>query len=488
MARPRKAEDPARWPEPCDRCGQHHQTVARWPDGGVCTYCYQQAKRTRGICACGHEGVLPGIVDERPACRKCSGVVLNVDCCGCGAEDELYGGGRCWACVLSHDVDRLLTNPATGTMAAELVPMADALKAMKRPSSGLTWIRQKHVNAFLKKLAVTPTISHETMDTLPKSRTRDFVRGLLVEHGVLPRRDVYRARYQDWSEEVLDRVTDPANREVIRRYIRWQHLRRMNQMESVPQGTYLRSKQTVTVAIELVNWLTDHGIELAEVEQEHLDAWVNDGNTTRLIADRFLSWAIKTRLVGGELKIRRHRRGTSPRMSAFDQDQTIQRLVHTQQLSPRDRAAAILVLVFGQQIEDVVALTWGEVKVSEEIVTVQVGKVDIALPDPLDEPWRELAARPGHDLTASHPGSSWVFRGYSPGRHIDPAHLRGRLRDVFSTRAARLGTLHELTKLAPVAILAETLGYSPATIERHAIDSATAYAAYIAAVRSEASR
>jgi hypothetical protein len=44
------------------------------------------------------------------------------------------------------------------------------------------------------------------------------------------------------------------------------------------------------------------------------------------------------------------------------------------------------------------------------------------------------------------------------------------------TRVARFGTLHELTKLAPVAITPETLGYSPATIERHATDSAAAYA------------
>lgn len=329
MARPRKAEDPVRWPEPCGRCGQHHQTVARWPDGGVCTYCYQQAKRTRGTCACGHEGVLPGIVDGQPACRRCSGVVLNIDCRRCGAQDELYDGGRCWTCMLSDTVDLLPTNPTTGIMADELVPMARALKSMKRANSGLTWIRQKHVTAFLQDLAVAPTITHEALDTLPKSQTRDFVGGLLVEHGTLPRRDLYRARYEEWARDALKRVTDPVNRDVIRRYIRWQHLRRMNQMESVSQGTFLRSKQTVTVAIEFVNWLTDHGIELAELEQEHLDAWVNDGNTTRLVSDRFLGWAIKTRLVIRELKIRRHRRGTSPRMSALDQDQAVQRVVHT---------------------------------------------------------------------------------------------------------------------------------------------------------------
>jgi hypothetical protein len=96
---------------------------------------------------------------------------------------------------------------------------------------------------------------------------------------------------------------------------------------------------------------------------------------------------------------------------------------------------------------------------------------------------RQLAAAPGKDLTASHPNSNWVFRGYSPGRHIHGSSLRSRLKTVFSTRAARLGTLHELTKLGPVPIIADALGYHPSTIERHAIGSASTYAEYIAAAR-----
>lgn len=42
----------------------------------------------------------------------------------------------------------------------------------------------------------------------------------------------------------------------------------------------------------------------------------------------------------------------------------------------------------------------------------------------------------------------------------------------------------EFTKLAPVAIISEALGHSPATIERHAVDSAAAYAQYITARRT----
>ena len=53
---------------------------------------------------------------------------------------------------------------------------------------------------------------------------------------------------------------------------------------------------------------------------------------------------------------------------------------------------------------------------------------------------------------------------------------------MVDTRAARLGTLHELTKLAPVAILVETLGYHPTTIERHSIASGATYAQYIGAL------
>jgi hypothetical protein len=43
--------------------------------------------------------------------------------------------------------------------------------------------------------------------------------------------------------KALTRRTHEANRDIIERYVRWQHLRRMNQMETVPHGTFLRSKR-----------------------------------------------------------------------------------------------------------------------------------------------------------------------------------------------------------------------------------------------------
>lgn len=73
-------------------------------------------------------------------------------------------------------------------------------------------------------------------------------------------------------------------------------------------------------------------------------------------------------------------------------------------------------------------------------------------------------------------------RGHSAGGHLAvwAAGRSTRRNKLFSTQAVRLETLHELTKLSPVAVIAETLGYSPITIERHAIDSAATYSQYIA--------
>jgi hypothetical protein len=132
MARPRKPDDPERWPVPCDRCGGHYMVVANWPGESVCGYCYQAAKRVTGICACGHQGVLPGIIDARPACRRCTGITLNVDCVACGDEAELYSGGKCQRCVLGETATRFLTNPDTGVVASQLQVIIDARRGAWR--------------------------------------------------------------------------------------------------------------------------------------------------------------------------------------------------------------------------------------------------------------------------------------------------------------------------------------------------------------------
>lgn len=206
------------------------------------------------------------------------------------------------------------------------------------------------------------------------------------------------------------------------------------------------------------------------------------GPSTREFAGRFLSWAVRSRIVPRDLQMTPHPRGTAATLAVADQHHLIDTVITTPTgLSPRDRLLATLVLVFGQSIERVASLAWVQVTVTEELVTIRLGQQPITLPPPLDEPVRHLASNPVHANTAAHPDSPWVFRGTKPGQHSSPSTLRAQLRRTFAARAARLGTLHELTRTTPIAILADALGYSPATLERLAVGSSVTYARYISA-------
>lgn len=481
MARPRKPDDPQRWPVPCDRCGGHYMVVANWPGESVCGYCYQAAKRVTGIFACGHQGVLPGIIDDRPACRRCSGVTLNVDCVACGTEAELYSGGKCQRCVLGDAATRLLTNPDTGMVAPQLQVIVDALIAMQRPNSGLTWIRQRHVEHVLRELACHQTLTHELIDQLPAGRTTNYVRGLLVAHQSLPARDERLARFLSWAETAQQRITTDEHRTVIARFVRWGLERRLRSMDVVTDSAFLRAKQTTTVTIEFCNWLTaEHDTSIEHVTQAHIDLWQSTGPTTREHILRFIRWAIKTKLLPSDLEVTPHRRGTAPRLPITEQNAIIEHVVHQQTLHPRDRFAAILIIVFAQRVEDIAALTWDQVNITADAVSVDLAGIPIDLPAPLDEPIRLLAAVNYNGQTAAHPNSPWIFRGYGPGTHVTPTHLRNHLRPVLAALESRLGTLNELTQTTPIAILAETLGYNPQTLEAHARASASTYARYVA--------
>lgn len=165
MARPKPAPEPDRY-EPCERCGQAYLTAAWWQDTPICCYCYNQAKRLVGQCVeCGHSGIVPGRTTAgHYLCRTCSGIQLNVDCVECGAEAELYRHGHCWRCELTHQVDELLTNPPTGTINPQLVGLAEALKQMPRPNSGVTWLRNPTVRTILQEIAAADTVDQQLLD------------------------------------------------------------------------------------------------------------------------------------------------------------------------------------------------------------------------------------------------------------------------------------------------------------------------------------
>jgi len=298
---------------------------------------------------------------------------------------------------------------------------------------------------------------------------------------VLPSRDERLARFQAWVRIAQQRITNEEHRKVIARFIRWGLEKRLRSMNPVTDSAFLHAKQTVTVTIEFCNWLAaEHDTTVEQLTQAHIDLWQSTGPTTREHILPFIRWAIKAKLVASDLEVTPHRRGTAPRMSTEQQNAVIEQVVHQQTLHPRDRLAAILIIIFAQRAEDVASLTWGQITITADEVAIDLAGLPIDLPPPLDESVRALAASNYNGQTAAHPNSPWVFRGHRPGMHITPTTLRNHLRPVLAALEARLGTLNELTQTTPIAILAETLGYSAQTLEAHARASASTYGRYVA--------
>lgn len=479
MARPKPLPDPSKY-APCHRCGQAYEAVARWQGQPICNYCYLAGKRTTGCCVrCRHVGICPGRTPTGELlCRRCSGIRLNVDCVQCGAEAELYRAGHCWRCELAAQVDELLTHPETGTINGQLEPLASALKAMSRPNSGVTWLRNQQVRSILRRLAQSSTIDQSLLDGLPPSRHTTHIRGLLAEHGVTDANVDYRDRFDTWSLDKIAAVTDPASQRVLRSYLRWHLAHKLD--ETCTEGRFLASKQSVTVAVGFLNWLAKQSIPFAEVSQTDVDRYIAEGPETRRLLSRFLPWAIKSYRLP-RLEIAPHRRDNTQEKTTDEQIEQLKHLFTHPDMTAQDRLMAALILVFGQPTHRVVALQWKDITIRDGAQAITLGKHPVILEPPLDELVVAVSQSVANRQTAANAVTSWVFPGYRPGSHLTASHVRIRLKKLgFPSLATRIGTWQSITQTTPPPVLADALGVSPQTAIRHARRGSGQYGAYVA--------
>src|SRR5438094_581797 len=223
MPRPRRRQpDPARFP-PCVRCGQCYPGGAdRWPEGRVCKYCYLQARLRTGICAsCGALTSLPGLnTANEPVCTRCSGIPAAFRC-GCGREVTAGESGRCWWCVLAELVADVLAG-SDGEAPAHLRPLADGLVSMRRPQSGVVWLRRSATTRETLQDLARGRIpcSHAALDAAGADRAVEYQRLLLVRYGVLPPRDRRLANFQRWAATKLGGVSNAGHRQLLERFLR----------------------------------------------------------------------------------------------------------------------------------------------------------------------------------------------------------------------------------------------------------------------------
>lgn len=452
---------------PCAHCGQSRPPCAHWPEGPVCEPCYRATLARRGLCGgCGTERRL--VSPPGPAathCASCAGVTPLATCRSCGVEERPYANGCCVRCALEERARRLV-----GPTGGPLEPVYTSIAAAPQPYSAQNWLRASASAKILGELrSQGVAVTHEALDTYPRQGT-DFLRHLLVANGVLAPRDEGLVRLEAWIKAKLATIDDAERRRLLRSYATWRLLRRARQRSAAsqrPDTPIAHAKAYLNAAIAFLSFLAEQGRDLAACSQADVDAWSSAGIPSAHEVSDFLDWALDRRLLAPVVLARR----VQGQGRALDDDvrwSTLQRLLHDEDLDLTDRVAGCLVLLYGQQLSRIVAITRDQFTITDDVARLHLGATSVEVPEPLRGLLARLASE-GRRYTGvgSPTNTRWLFPGLSPGRPLSAAHLGERLRRLgIPTMAARRGALMHLAGQLPAAVLADLLGITSSTAVR----------------------
>jgi hypothetical protein len=472
----------------CSRCERMaNQRRASWPGEDLCYSCFYAAMRTRGVCpGCGHNGVLPGLAidaDRQPICLSCAGIPADFTCRGCGAEGVFYRRGTCARCALRADLTVAMIDGAHDPHA--MVAIVEALCRVERPASILTWKRSPRVQELLAGLACGEiTLTHQGLDEAGTDIATNHLRSLLEHAGILATRDEPLARFERWLIKKLEAVTEPAVHGAVEQFARWHHLRRLRKASVPGQSSAAGAryaKQEITEAIKFLTWLhSTHHRTLASCRQQDVDEWLASGPTTRRKIRNLLAWAKKTR-VNKSVQITHQQPPPSRALTQQQRLAWLRELVDGDCESLAYRVAGILLLLFGQPLTKIAALPTAAITITEDDMRISLGQEPIPVPQPFaDMLANHMASRPNLGATAGVAATPWLFPSSRPGRHLAPNFIMSRLRDLgINLLAARNTAMQSLVAEAPPPLVAELLGYSYNTTQRHAQIAAQPWARYV---------
>ncbi len=183
-----------------------------------------------------------------------------------------------------------------------------------------------------------------------------------------------------------------------------------------------RAKTRLLAAVALLAWLDGQGIALADCGQAQLDGFLVEGPPSARAVRDFLDWAAQRRLVAAlAVPGASHREGRA--MDDEKRCSIVEGLLHDQDHCLSDRVAGCLILLYGQQLSRIVALTTDQVVVAEASVS---------------SVWTPAAPSPQHP----RPAPPSPRHSQLPGRRAALMHLAAQL---------------------PAAVLADLLHLHPTT-------------------------
>ena len=174
----------------------------------------------------------------------------------------------------------------------------------------------------------------------------------------------------------------------------------------------------------------------------------------------------------------------APPSRALTQDQRLawlRELLEGDSESLSYRVAGILLLLFAQPLTKVAALRTSAITFAENDTRISLGKEPIPVPPPFANILAGYVdSRPHLRAAGGLATSPWLFPSVRPGRHRQPQEIMERLgRLGIDLLGARNTALQSLVVAAPPPLVAELLGYSYNTAQRHAEIAAQPWARYV---------
>ena len=220
--------------------------------------------------------------------------------------------------------------------------------------------------------------------------------------------------------------------------------------------------------------------------QADIDRWLTTGPAALTVRD-FLTWAADHGHTA-RLTVPPAPRRSGPALDDQQRVALLARLLHDDQLDLTDRVAGALLLLYGQHLSRISALTTDQITRHGDDVHLHLGPDPIRLPNPLATLTARLiqAGRP-HVGVGSPQRSTWLFPGGLPGRPLTAAQLGRRLRALgIPAITGRRAALTQLGAHLPAAVLADLLHLHPGTAVHWVRDAGGDWANYAAVLAANA--
>ena len=476
----------------CSRCEVAKPRGITVQGHNVCRNCRTRLERHPALCPiCAVVRVLAfRDADGVDVCAGCAGEEPTYACQGCGREDNSYGA-RCGPCTLLERASAILTDPRSGQIHAQLVPLFDALIKADCPQSAMYWLQRAPGEGprLLGAMARGEVeISHQTFEGLAQSGGYLYLRDLLAAVGVLAPYEARIERMIPWLVELLAALP-PEHANLVERYARWKvlrHLRNKAARGELTKGVIQAARTQIRGTIALLTWLTERGVTITAATQADLEHYIAIGRprTTPNGIYQFIDWVRETG-VNPALEITLVPSGSpSVTMSDADRWRHVEVLLHDTTIRYSTRIGGLFLLLFAQSLTAICRMRSAQVDVRDDgRVFVTFDRTAMEMPEPLDRLLQEHMARRGQASYASW-NSQWLFPGGIPGNHLGTENIRKELvARGIKPQASKHAALFQLASELPHPILADVLGISSTSAARWSALSSRAWGQYTAARR-----